>query len=89
MNSEALLQMLNLLDLGAVTALVWYVKQSISSQVKEYAEEVGRIDARLEKVDELTSVEKRLREPGGEVELAVKRTLDVESLNALKGHRFP
>lgn len=80
MNSEILLQLLNLIGLGAVTALIWYVKQFLSSQVKGYAEEFGKIDARLEKVDELISVEKRLKEAAGEVELAIKRTLDAEML---------
>jgi hypothetical protein len=55
------------------------VKQFLSSQVRGYAEEFGRIDAQLAKVDELIVVEKRLKEVAGDVELAIKRTLDVRS----------
>jgi hypothetical protein len=87
-NTEILLQLLNLLGLCAVTLFVWYVKQFLSSQVRGYAEEFGRIEARLAKVDELIVVEKRLKEVAGDVELAIKRTLDVESLARSKDFDF-
>lgn len=88
MQTEAALGLVNLGGVAALAFLIWYVKQFLSSQITGYADEFGKIDARLAKIDTLEAVERRLKQVAGDVELSVKRRLDSESLARLKDVDF-
>lgn len=76
---ELLVSAVNLLGFGALALLVWSLKRFVTSHIQANAEELGRIDARLQSIDRIVAVETRLRQAAGEVELGIKRRLDSES----------
>ena len=86
--SENTLAVINLLGTVALGFLVWSVKTFVSSQLTSYAAEIGRVSGSLAKLDELVEIERRLKQAAGGVELAIKRTLDTESLARTKDFEF-
>ena len=68
--------------------LIWYVKKFVLAQIESHGATLGAIDGKMSKLDELETIERRLKQAAADVELATNRRLHFENLAQTKELEF-